>query len=150
MPASCNREVVPAPSFTPAPERPWRFVPLLFIGFAATCLAAGELLLKRGAMATIHQPPALRMFGVSVLASGWTWIGIVFYIAGFLGYLRALRQMPLHLAFSLMSIEYVIVPLGAKWFFAESIGVSRWCGIAIIITEIAVLAGSAMRTEKDL
>ena len=120
------------------------------IGFAALCVTAAELLLKRGAMATANDPGLLGFLGVSVLVSGWTWLAMVPYTASFVIYLQVLRRMPLHLAFALMSIVQVLVPLGAWLFLGEHIGSRRWCGIFVVLTGVLVIAGPAMKSEEQL
>lgn len=132
------------PSASPAGQRLWSH-PYLQIVIAAFSVTVAELLFKRGAEATKDGA-----FGVSVLGSVWTWAGIGFYIGSFLIWLHVLRRVPLHIAFSLMSITQVLVPLGAWWFRAEHINPCRWAGILIVLVGIFVVAGPAMKAEEEL
>ena len=129
---------------------PWWLNPYLFIGLAALCVPVAEMLLKRGAMATALRPTLLPGVGTSVLGSGWAWLGIVFYVASFICWLHVLRHVPLHLAFSLMGVVHVLVPLGSWWFLGETIGLCRWCGIALLVVGVVVIAGPAMHAEERL
>ncbi|MFA5191675.1 MAG: hypothetical protein WC740_13165 [Verrucomicrobiia bacterium] len=127
-----------------------RLHPYLQIIMAAFCVTAAELLFKRGAMATAHDPAPLGIIGLSVLGSMWTWCGIAVYIASFLFWLNVLRRVPLHIAFSIMSVTQVLVPLGAWWFGNEHISPCRWVGVFIVLAGIFVVAGPAMKAEEQL
>jgi multidrug transporter EmrE-like cation transporter len=120
------------------------------IALAAVAVAAAELLFKLGADATADIPSVVGIFGVSILQSGWTWLGIGAYVASFVAWLQVLRHMPLHLAFGLMSIVHVLVPLGAWWFLGEIIDLRRWLGIGLVVLGVIVLAGPAMRADSSL
>lgn len=141
-----ERKPPPAAS---AGRRP-RLHPYLLIIAAAFCVTAAELLFKRGAMATANDPAPLGIIGLSVLGSVWTWFGIVPYIASFLIWLHVLRRVPLHVAFSIMSITQVLVPLGAWWFGSEIISPCRWIGVLIVLAGIFVVARPAMKAEEQL
>jgi len=138
----------PAPS--PSPTVPGWLNSYGVVWLGAVCVTVAEIFLKRGAMATAINHGFLPGFGTSALASGWTWVGILVYIASFGCWLQALRRMPLHLAFSLMSVVQVLVPLGSWWFLGETIGLYRWCGIALVLAGIVVIAAPAMRAEEQL
>ena len=130
-------------------ERPSR-TSLACVAVAAVCVTAAELLFKRGADATANLPAAQSLLGVSVLASGWTWLGIIAYIASFLAWLYVLKRMPLHLAFSLMSVSQVLVPLSAWWLLGERLSLHRWAGIGLVLAGIMVIARPAMQSEEKL
>ena len=117
----------------------------LHIVAAAFCVTAAEVLFKQGAEATKDGT-----FGVSVLGSVWTWMGIGPYIISFLIWLHVLRRVPLHIAFSIMSITQVLVPLSAWWFRAEHISPYRWAGILVVLAGIFVVARPAMKAEEEL
>ena len=58
--------------------------------------------------------------------------------------------MPLHIAFSIMSVTQVLVPLGAWWFHGENISLCRWAGVLVVLAGIFVVAGPAMKAEEEL
>ncbi len=117
---------------------------------AVLCVTVAELLFKRGAAATLDAAAAPAIFGISVLASGWTWFGIVSYIGSFAAWLAVLKRLPLHLAFSLMSVSQVLVPLGAWACLGEDISPRRWAGVALVLVGIVVIARPAMMSEEKL
>src|SRR5205814_7329778 len=81
------------------------------LGSLLTC--AAELLLKKGAISAprIEWLPA--RIGASAMTSLWTWLGILAYIGSFVSWLYVLRIMPLNIAYSLVNVAQVLVPLGA-------------------------------------
>jgi len=106
------------------------FNPHLQIGCAALLVTASELLLKKGAVS-------------GALASGWTWLGIITYLLSFASWLYVLRHTPLSVAYPLINIVQVLVPLAAWGFLGETISIQRWIGIACVLCGTVVVA----RTE---
>lgn len=117
---------------------------------AVLCVTVAELLFKRGAAATLDATAAPAIFGISVLASGWTWLGIVAYLGSFVAWLAVLKRLPLHLAFNLMSVSQALVPLGAWACLGEEISPRRWAGVALVLIGIIVIARPAMTSEEKL
>lgn len=130
----------------PSPTRSGRNYACL--AFGVVCVTAAELLFKRGAVATAGLPETVPFLGFSVLASGWTWLGIVAYISASLAWMNTLRQMPLHLAFSMMSADQALVPLCAWALLGETISPLRWCGIVLVIVGIYVIARPAAHQQE--
>jgi drug/metabolite transporter (DMT)-like permease len=126
--------------------------PYFHIALNGLLVTASELLLKYGAMQTIQPKASLLMdvLGISTLGSWWVWAGIGCYILAFLIWLHILRWVPLSIAFPLVSLVHVSVPLGSWLFLGEIINPWRWLGIALIITGIWLIAGPLMRTEEAL
>lgn len=94
--------------------------PYVQIAVAALLVTTSELFLKTGAT---H----------GALASGWTWLGILSYLLSFACWLYVLRHLPLSVAYPLISVVQVLVPLGAWLFLGETITMRRWIGIAIVL-----------------
>jgi multidrug transporter EmrE-like cation transporter len=124
---------------------PWTHVSL-----AIVLSAAAQLWMKLGADAVINPISWVSWLGFQALGSGWTWLGIIAYIASFGSWLYALRFLPLGLAFNLTNIVYVLVPLASWWFLGEKLGVMRLVGIALILTGIIMLARSVAEIEEKL
>src|SRR5258706_13886663 len=98
------------------------------VGFLAMmgCTVVANLLMKQGALAA----PAERvLFGIM----GWrTFSGFcVFALAGLL-YSWILRFMPLNVAQSFASLQFVAVILASSLVLSEPILSGRWFGIALI------------------
>ena len=92
----------------------------------------------------------LLALGVTALASPWTWAGIACHILSFASWLHVLRFVPLNVAFSLISVVHVLVPLGAWLFLGEPISLTRWLGIGLVLAGIALVARPAARAEAEL
>ncbi len=132
----------------------WRN-PWLHVTLAILCSAAGQLLMKMGADAAVLWTAGgvetwVSWLGVAALGSGWTWLGIVFYILSFGSWLYALRFLPLGLAFNLTNVVYVLVPVASWLFLGEKLGSMRVIGIILILVGIGILAQSVTRIEDRL
>lgn len=138
-----NSKQPSAPAPHPRPSR--RSYALLAVG--VTCVTAAELLFKRGATATAGATDATALFGFSILTSGWTWLGIAAYISASAAWINVLRQMPLHIAFSMMSADQALVPLCAWALLGETISPRRWCGIGLVIVGVYVIARPTSHPE---
>jgi undecaprenyl phosphate-alpha-L-ara4N flippase subunit ArnF len=129
--------------------RRWFFNPYVQLGFDALLVTAGELLLKKGATSGAPLPASIAWLGFGALASGWTWLGILAYLLSIACWLYVLRHIPVSVAFGLLSITQVWVPLGAWVFLGEAISTRRWIGIAsvlcgtVLIARVAIAKGEA-------
>jgi multidrug transporter EmrE-like cation transporter len=124
--------------------------PYVALALDALLVTAAELLLKMGATSGARLPPAIAWLGVGALASGWTWLGILAYLLSFACWLYVLRYIPVSLAFGLLGIAQVFVPLGAWMFLGESISPLRWVGIASVLAGTMCIARILMTTGIEL
>jgi multidrug transporter EmrE-like cation transporter len=113
-------------------------------------ITAAEVLLKKGAAESVAGSGQSEVFGVTALASGMTWLGIVFYIASFLIWLHVLRLLPLTLAYALASLVHVLVPAAAWLFLNETISPTRAAGIALVLCGVVLVAAPAAKAEEEL
>ena len=123
---------------------PW-FVLVLEVIF----VTASEVLLKVGASET-RRVAGWEWTGLMSLASIWIWVAIVFVILSFLCWIYVLRHIPLSIAFPLSNVVHVLVPLSCWIFLGEHISTTRWCGIAIVIFGLAVVAQPIAKIEEKL
>jgi drug/metabolite transporter (DMT)-like permease len=138
---------LPTPALPkPAPGLFWN--PYLQIFLTVLLTAAAQILLKIGADGSAADDSVFSWLGFRELASGWTWLGILAFVASFGGWLYALRFLPLGLAFALTNGVHIFVPLGSWLFLHERIGLLRGSGILVIIAGILLLAQSVARTEE--
>ncbi len=138
-----------SPTIEPPPplaKRRGRAGGYALIAIAALCVTIAELLLKKGATSA----GGTSVFGVEALGSGWTWLGILSHLAGFAAWLAILRRMPLSLAFSLMSVTQILVPLAACVLLGEQLHVHRVAGVVLVLAGIATIARSFARAEESL
>ena len=126
----------------------WRD-PRLQLALSVLCVLASELLLKRGASDTASAT-AWSWTGINSLASPLVWWGILFVIASFLSWLYVLKYIPLTIAFPLSRVVDVLVPLSCWVLLGETISARRWCGIALVVIGLAVIAKPVARLEERL
>ena len=120
------------------------------LAIGAVLVTVSELLLKKGASSTPAAGGPAGVLGVGALRSGWTWLGILCYILATLSWLHVLRVMPLAIAFGLVNVVHVLVPLGAWAMLHESISTRRWIGIGLILAGVVALSRPAARAEEGL
>ena len=132
-------------------DRPSGFAnPWLQLALSVLCVLVSELLLKRGANDIANASSAWSWTGINGLASPLVWLGIAFVIASFLSWLYVLRYIPLTIAFPLSRVVDILVPLGCWIFLRESISTLRWCGIALVVIGLALVAKPIARIEERL
>ena len=117
----------------------------LLILFGALLSAAGEVLLKKGATAAAGSTSVL-----GPLFSFWTWIGIACYVTALVSWLYVLKKVPLSIAFPLINVVHVLVPLGASIFLHEHVSLRRWAGISLIILGVIAIMKPVVHAEEKL
>jgi drug/metabolite transporter (DMT)-like permease len=132
-------------------ERPSGFAnPWLQLALSVLCVLASELLLKRGATQVADPNSALSWTGINGLTSALVWWAILLVIVSFASWLYVLKYIPLTVAFPLSRIVDVLVPISCWIFLGEIISVRRWCGIALVIIGLALVAKPVARLEEKL
>ena len=124
--------------------------PYVQLALGAILVAASELLLKRGADATIAAGGQHSISGLSSLGSVWVWAGIACYIASFVSWLHVLRHLPLVIAFNLMNSVHVLIPVGAWLLLGESINRQCRLGIGVVVVGLIVLSKPIAALEERL
>lgn len=126
------------------------FNPWIQLGLNIVCVVAYELLLKVGASATADVSHRWSWTGVTSLASPFTWSATVIIILDLVIWLYVLKYIPLSIAFPLSRAVDVLVPISCWLILAEAISPRRWCGIALVIVGLAVVARPAAELEERL
>ncbi len=124
--------------------------PFVQIGLCILAGTAAEVLLKKGAAGTADLPSQVPWLGLTGLRSGWTWLSIVFTLLSFFSWMSAIRVLPLGVAFPLTNAVQVLVPLSCLWFLHEPISPLRWCGIALVVSGLTVVARPYARLDARL
>jgi undecaprenyl phosphate-alpha-L-ara4N flippase subunit ArnF len=131
-----------------APAQRASLIALLEILACALVGTAAEVTLKMGAAATASSPTVLPWLGLSGLESGWVWLGIIFTVLSFVFWVRAVRRIPLSIAFTFSNIIHVFVPLSCWLFLGEAITPLRWLGITLVLAGLAVIARPFARLDE--
>ncbi len=124
--------------------------PWLQVAVSTVTVAISELFLKRGANATVHLSPSWAWTGLTTLASPLVWLGIIFTIVSFITWLYAIKHLPLSVAFPASQAVHVLVPLSSWLVLGERISSLRWCGIALVLAGLALVARPAAELEEKL
>jgi drug/metabolite transporter (DMT)-like permease len=124
--------------------------PWLQLGLSVLCVLVSEFLLKRGATDVAEPDSAVSWTGINGLASPLVWWAILLIVVSFISWLYVLRYVPLTIAYPLSRIVDVLVPLGCWFFLGESISALRWCGIALVIIGLALVAKPIAQIEERL
>jgi len=128
----------------------WFFNPYVQIALGSLLVTASELLMKKGAATVEHATGGVSIFGVAALASGWTWLGIVSYVLSFVSWVYVLRLLPLGIAYALINVVHVLIPLGSWIFLHEMISPRRWLGIAVVLAGLYLIIRPLARLEEKL
>ena len=123
---------------------------MLAVLMSALTVTAAEICLKLGASETASHSTILPWLGLSGLGSKWVWCGIVLTIVSFLAWIRALREIPLSIAFTCSNVVHVFMPLGCWWILGEAISPKRWLGISLVILGLLVIARPFARLDEKL
>ncbi len=126
------------------------FNPWLQIALSTTFVTLSELCLKRGAMAAAHVAPRWAWTGLNGLTSPLVWLGILLVILSFVGWLYVLKYLPLSVAFPTSQAVHILIPLSSWLVLGEIISPLRWCGIALVLGGIAVVARPVAKLEERL
>ena len=132
-------------------NRPSGFAnPWFQLGLNIICVVLYELLLKAGAKATADPSTSWSWIGITGLASPLIWLAIVVMLIDLVIWLYVLKYIPLSIAFPLSRLVDVLVPISCWLILKEGISSLRWCGIALVIIGLAIVAKPAARLEERL
>lgn len=123
---------------------------MLAILASALTATASEICLKIGASETAAHPMILPWLGLSGLESKWVWFGILLTILSFVAWIRAIRVIPLSLAFTCSNIVHVFMPLGCWLILGEAISPRRWLGISLVIVGLLVITRPFAQLNEKL
>src|SRR5438270_8466975 len=124
--------------------------PWLQLALSVLCVLASELLLKRGATEVADPNSAWSWTGINGLESPLVWCAILLVIVSFASWLYVLKYIPLTIAFPLSRVVDILVPICCWLFLGEIISIRRWCGIALVVIGLAVVAKPIARLEEKL
>jgi drug/metabolite transporter (DMT)-like permease len=124
--------------------------PWMQLGISQCFTLAGDLCLKRGAVDTAHLAPAWAWTGLTGLASPVVWLGVLFLILSFVTWLYVLKHLALSVAFPISQVVHVMVPIASWLVLGEWISPTRWCGIALVLLGLAIVAKPVAKLEERL
>ena len=125
------------------------------IALGALMVTTSEILMKAGANTVRVDASAVTggvmgWLGIAALSSGCTWLGILCYILSFLSWIYVLRTIPLGIAYGMINVVHVLIPVGSWVFLHEAISPTRWAGIGLVIFGLLLLVGPVAKAEEML
>ena len=107
---------------------------LLLVVCALTC--CGQLCQKQAVECWRRSPPPPTRWKKAL---AWLATGVAAMGLGLLVWLWVLRLLPLSVAYPMLSLNFVLMALAARWFFHERIDRGHMLGIASIMLGVALL-----------
>lgn len=126
----------------------WFLHPYVQLGIGALLVTVSELLMKKGASVSAAGP--VPWLGIAALGSYWTWLGIITYVLSFASWVHVLRFIPLGLAYALINVVHVLIPLGCWVFLHEAISTRRWAGISLVVAGLVMVVRPVAKAEEKL
>lgn len=124
--------------------------PWLQLAVSTVAVAISELFQKRGASATADVASEWGWTGLTTLASPLVWCGMLLTIVSFITWLYAIKHLPLSVAFPASQAVHVLIPLSSWLVLGEQISALRWCGIALVLCGLALVARPVAELEEKL
>jgi undecaprenyl phosphate-alpha-L-ara4N flippase subunit ArnE len=117
----------------------------LFLILASVAMGvSGQLCLKAGmdqigALAT-GSVGTLMQTALRVVTTPLVFLGLAFYALGSVFWLLVLSKLDLSLAYPMLALTYVLIPLAAQFILGEQVPTLRWLGVGIIFAGVVVVA----------
>ena len=106
--------------------------------------STGQLLLKYGVDQTetiqVHGLTDVPSVALRVLSIPAVAMGLACYAMGTLVWLAVLSRLDLNVAYPMLSLTFVVVPVLSVLFLGERVPATRWAGIAVIILGVTLVA----------
>jgi uncharacterized membrane protein len=84
---------------------------------------------------------------IEALLDPWVALGVALLIVWLLSHMTLLSWADLSYVLPVTSIGYVLVALVGKYFLNEQITLARWAGIGLIVTGVALVGRTSVRTH---
>lgn len=120
--------------------------PCVQLGLTVVLITVSEILLKQGAASTAAADHD--WLGLGSLGSPRVWVGAALLAASSVSWIIALRAIPLYLAFTLVSVIHVTIPVCSWLLLGDQISAVRGTGIALVLAGIWVIARPASAVEE--
>ncbi len=101
---------------------------------------SGQLLLKTGILRVNQDGGTLVSEYTRALAQPAVWLGLICFGVSMLIWLYVLARLEMSVAFPFLGLNYVLIMIGARVLFGETIGLSKICGTACIVLGILLIA----------
>ncbi|MDR6924155.1 4-amino-4-deoxy-L-arabinose-phosphoundecaprenol flippase subunit ArnE [Pseudomonas sp. BE134] len=76
---------------------------------------------------------------IAKLRSPWLWLALASLGLGLLVWLLVLQRLEVGIAYPMLSLNFVLVTLVARFVFHETIDRQHWLGVALVISGVVLL-----------
>jgi undecaprenyl phosphate-alpha-L-ara4N flippase subunit ArnE len=77
------------------------------------------------------------------LRSPWLWLALLCLGLGLLVWLLVLQRLEVGIAYPMLSLNFVLITLVARYLFKETIDLRHWCGVGLVIAGVVLLGQHA-------
>jgi drug/metabolite transporter (DMT)-like permease len=117
------------------------YIPLLLL--IVLLNTTGQICIKKGvgAISKLQVAEAGRM-ALTLLGSGWVWLGLAVYVFSLLGWLYTLSRVELSFAYPFLSLSYLLIMLWGAFVLGEGVNAWRVAGILAICVGLFCISRS--------
>ncbi|AZD92537.1 MULTISPECIES: 4-amino-4-deoxy-L-arabinose-phosphoundecaprenol flippase subunit ArnE [Pseudomonas] len=110
---------------------------LLLVACLLTCL--GQIAQKFAVESWRGQPSG----ALDKLRSPWLWLALASLGLGLLVWLLVLQRVEVGIAYPMLSLNFVLITLIARFVFHEAIDRRHWLGVALVLAGVLLLSRHA-------
>ncbi|AZD22306.1 Undecaprenyl phosphate-aminoarabinose flippase subunit ArnE [Pseudomonas chlororaphis subsp. aurantiaca] len=110
---------------------------LLLVACLLTCL--GQIAQKFAVESWRGQPSG----ALAKLRSPWLWLALASLGLGLLVWLLVLQRVEVGIAYPMLSLNFVLITLIARFVFHEAIDRRHWLGVALVLAGVLLLSRHA-------
>ena len=111
-----------------------------------TLLLFACLLTCAGQIAQKYAVESLRGSALGIaraLSSPWLWLALLCLGTGLLVWLLVLQRLEVGIAYPMLSLNFVLITLVARYLFKEIIDLRHWLGVGLVIGGVVLLGQHA-------
>lgn len=112
---------------------------LLLVACLLTCL--GQIAQKHAVESWRGEQARPGLLGK--LSTGWLWLALASLGLGLLLWLLVLQHLQVSIAYPMLSLNFVLITLAARFVFGEPIDRRHWLGVGIIMLGVFCLGWQA-------
>ena len=119
--------------------------------FGAVILAAvGHLMIKAGLAGALAAASHATMLGrlFVYFSQPYVLLGLAIYGIGTAMWILAVSKHDISYVYPLSALNYVLVTLGGRFLFSESIPAKRWAGVVVVVVGVALMQSSGRDRAK--
>ena len=114
----------------------------IFMAAAVAFTSAGQILQKIGSGKVKKEHLKVGIKSVLVFFNPFIFGALVMLFIATVFYLLALSNLPLSIAYPMLSSGYVLVVLSSRIFLKENVSLKRWFGVFVIVIGIFIIFNS--------